>query len=85
MLTLRRKPNERVFIGEEPLEVTDIANNSITVFYKGYYHTIYKGTMYTLEPGTVLCYNKKMASSARFQILSPSPIVREELREKRNR
>lgn len=79
MLTLRRKPGERVFIGDEPLEVTNVANNSITVFYKGYYLDIYKGTMYTVEKDVIICYNKKMASSARFQILAPEPILREEL------
>lgn len=83
MLSLRRKPGERVFIGDEPLEVTNVTSNAITVFYKGYYHDIVRGYMYTVERDVIICYNKKMASSAKFQILSPVPILREELRGKR--
>lgn len=84
MLTLRRKPGERVFIGDEPLEVTKFDNATITVFFRGTHHTIWQGRMYNLDPEIILCYNERIGNSVKFQIKASPKILRGELYEKRN-
>jgi hypothetical protein len=76
MLSLQRKPRQKVQIGANTLKILEVFDDYILVEYLEDIITLRKGYMYRLEPDTIICYNKRKSTEARFQITSPRNVSR---------
>lgn len=79
MLSLQRKPRQKLLIGDDTLKVLEVFPDTLLVEYKEQLFTLRKGHMYNIDTDVIICFNKKKSSEARFQITSPRKIIREEL------
>lgn len=85
MLTLRRKLNQGLYVGDELLTIVNISPSVLSIDYKGYNHHINQGSVYKVDSEVRMCFNKVETvrstneTVAVFQIESPKQIVREEI------
>lgn len=79
MLSLQRKPRQKVLIGDNTLKVLEVFSDYMLVEFNEQLFTLRRGYMYNLEPDTIICFNRRKSTEARFQLTSPRKIVREEL------
>lgn len=76
MLTLQRKQEESIVIGEDELTVKSFNRDTADVSYQGKLHTLPRGKMYILAPNTILCYTEKRGNRIRIQTHSDQRISR---------
>jgi len=79
MLHLYRKQKQRIFIGDDPLQVLEVTHDNFTCSFQGKQHIVTKGSMYQISPETIICYLRKQGAGIRLQLTSTLKILKEEL------
>lgn len=79
MLTLSRKPGQKVYIGHHALTVVEVFTDIVTITYKNTTYEVRRGSMFKIDDQLIVCFNRKKGTEAKIQILTSLSIVRGEV------